>query len=82
MSSQKAHAVFKSLQNTASKFLSPSLRAFFMNKSASDYDSFSRGYGKDKSIAEKYIKEQKDLGESLERVVGIYNTYRDSSSTL
>lgn len=79
MSLQKAAQVHSSLIKTASKFLSPSIRQYFIRKANNDFESVKKLPDND---IKNYLSEQKDLTGSLERVVGIYNMYRDESSTL
>lgn len=79
MTLQKASQVHSSLIKTASKFLSPSLREYFTRKANR---SFEKAKSSDESGVQRYIAEQSELNESLNRVVGIYNMYRDSRTTL
>ena len=80
MSLQRAADVHRQLLSVASKFLSPSFRAFFTRKADEDYSALIRSPSE--SLAQQYISEQLATADGLERVVGIYNAYRDSSSTL
>lgn len=82
MSLEKANDAYQRLLRSASRFLSPSLKAFFVTKATDDFHCFSRNYHNDESIAERYIRSQGASADALDRVSPIYNTYRDSSSTL
>lgn len=82
MSLKRANEAYQQVLRSASKFLSPSLKAFFVSKATDDFHCFSRRYKNDESIAEKYISDHKALSETLDRTSAIYNGYRDSSSTL
>lgn len=79
MGLQKVSEIHRELIKTASKFLSPSLKAYFTRKANNDLEKL-------KSVGsagtEKYISEQTELNNSLGRVVGIYNMYRDERTTL
>lgn len=79
---EKANEVYKELLNSASKFLSPSYRNFFTRKAYSDFESLQKTSTRDNSAISNYIKEQKDLKDSLDRSSIIYNMYRDPRSTL
>ncbi len=79
MSIQKAKDIHSKLESTVSKFLSPSIREYFVKKIDRDYRGIVNSGSEN---IEKYISERKELNESLNRVVGIYNMYRDNTSTL
>lgn len=82
MSLEKANGAYKRLLASASKFASPALKTFFMTKAANDFKRFSKGSHSDESIAQAYINSQTKLSESLDRVSGIYNTYRDRDAMI
>lgn len=79
---ERANETYKNLLSMASKFVSPSLKRYFLRKAALDHDSLLSGYKTDKSVAERYVKSQEDLTNSLDRMTSIYNTYSDETSTL
>lgn len=79
MKIEKAKDIYSTLLNTASKFLSPSLKQFFIRKANNDFHKIK---GQSPEAIEKYFKEQKEANESLNRAVSIYNTYYDKSSTI
>lgn len=79
MALEKAKKIHASLVKAASKFLSPSLKQYFVKKADREFDKISNRPEKD---VHKYIEKQKDLKSSLDRVSGIYNTYRDKTATL
>lgn len=78
MSVQKASEVHSKLLQTVSKFLSPSLNHYFTQKVNNNFKKIEKS---DKKEIEKYISDQNDLNDSLSRVIGIYNQYRDNTST-
>jgi len=78
----KAEESHKKLLKSASKFLSPSFKEYFMAKANEDYGDFVSNPQKTESLVERYMKKTNEMNDSLERVVGIYNTYRDPYSTL
>lgn len=80
MSIEKAKEAHKSLLKTASKFISPSLKEYFRNKADSSFERIKDS--KNESVFQKYISEQNELNNVLDRVVGVYNMYRDDRSTL
>lgn len=78
MALQKAAEVHSKLLKTASKFLSPALKQYFTRKADRDFEKVKSA---EPSAAQKYIAEQSQLNDSLDRVVGIYNMYRDDRTT-
>ncbi|KAI5153533.1 hypothetical protein ENBRE01_3203 [Enteropsectra breve] len=80
MGVERAKDTYNALIKTASSFLSPSIKSYFVTKARDEYDSLLKRNSP--SEAEKYIENQKKLNAELSRVVGIYNTYRDNNSTL
>lgn len=79
MKPTSANEVYSILKGTISKFISPSLNNYFNRKADFDYENIVKA---PKAEIERYITEQNDLNSTLNRVVGIYNMYRDDSSTL
>lgn len=79
MSVQKATDAYSNLISTASKFLSPSIKSFFLRKAEMDFKNSKNLQGSEIS---KYIEEQNSLREQLQKVIGIYNEYRDDTTTL
>jgi len=79
MSLERASKIHQELIKTAAKFLSPSFRDYFTRKAERD---FAKLKSTGPSAAEKYISEQNELKKSLNRVVGLYNCYRDDRTTL
>lgn len=76
---EKAKEVYSSLLKTASKFLSPSFRQYFSRKAHADFSSIKNASSEE---IKRYISEQDETNNALGRVVGIYNTYRDETSSL
>lgn len=76
---ERAKDVYSSLIKTASRFISPSFSQYFTRKARADFNSIK---GASLEKVEKYIAEQEELSSALGRVVGIYNTYRDETSSL
>lgn len=79
MSVEKAKEVYSSLMKTASKFLSPSFSQYFARKASTDFSNIKNASSEE---IKRYISEQDELNNVLGRVVGIYNTYRDETSSL
>lgn len=79
MSVEKAKEMYGSLVKTASKFLSPSFSQYFARKARADFNSIKNASSEE---IKRYIAEQERLSNALGRVVGIYNTYRDETSSL
>lgn len=82
MSIKKAKEIYKGVLNSASKFLSPSYRDFFIKKANENYEILLKNNVSDQNILTKYIEDQKVLKEALDRSSLIYNMYRDERSTL
>lgn len=82
MSLEKANETYKRLLHSASKFLSPAMKTYFMQKATDDFHCFSRKYRADPSLAERYIKKQNATADSLDRASTVYNMYRDEDAAI
>ncbi|KAI5169196.1 LYR motif-containing protein 4 [Pancytospora epiphaga] len=82
MALEKANEVYSRLLHSASKFVSPALKTYFIRKATDDFHCFSRKSRSDPSLAERYVKKQGSLADSLDRASTIYNMYRDPDAAI
>ncbi|KAI4292474.1 hypothetical protein PAPHI01_1748 [Pancytospora philotis] len=79
MSLEKANAAYKTVLSSASKFVSPKFKSFFVAMANDNYHCFSKNYHNDESVAKKYIEKQQGLAAVYDRVAPIYNMYSSTS---